>query len=301
MAVPMLINLGLSGFAFCGTDVGGFQFDCTPELLSRWVQLGCFTPLFRNHSCVNTRDQEPWAFDEKTEEINRRYIKLRYKLLPYLYDLFYQSENKGLPIMRPLFMHYMNDKNTYELNDEFLFGENILVAPILEQGKNFRAVYLPEGVWYDYWTGERLEGKRLVLKEAPIDICPIYIKAGSIIPTYEEMDYIGEKELKEVEFEVYRGNGSYVHYEDDRETFNYREGKYNLYKIAQFEQENVLNIQFSIEYKGFDMGYKNIKFRLKNIKASNVKVNDVEVKPEVDGNDTVISLGLKNCNIKLFI
>lgn len=301
MAVPMLLNLGLSGFAFCGTDVGGFQFDCTPELLSRWVQLGCFTPLFRNHSCIHTRDQEPWAFDEKTEEINRKYIKLRYKLLPYLYDLFYQAEEKGLPIMRPLFMHYMQDNNTYELNDEFLFGENILVAPILEQGKTFRAVYLPEGVWYDYWTGEVFEGNRVVIKDAPIDICPIYIKAGSIISTYREMNYVGEKELDEVEFEVYKGNGSYSHYEDDRETLNYREGEYNLYNLVQTEQEDFINISFSVEHKGYDKGYKRVKIRLKNIKADKVKVNDVEVKAEVYGNDTVVSLEPKDCQIKFFI
>ena len=95
MSVPMLMNLGLSGMSFCGTDVGGFGYDCTPELLSRWVQVGAFTPLFRNHTTIYSRDQEPWAFDKNTEEINRRYINLRYKFLPYFYDLMREAEKTG--------------------------------------------------------------------------------------------------------------------------------------------------------------------------------------------------------------
>lgn len=141
MAVPMLLNLGLSGISFCGTDVGGFSFDCTGELLIRWTQLGCFSPLFRNHSNMFTRDQEPWAFDGKVEGICRKYINLRYLLLPYLYDLLWQGERTGLPIMRPLFLDYQNDEETYELNDQFMVGENLLVAPVLQQGQRCRAVY----------------------------------------------------------------------------------------------------------------------------------------------------------------
>ena len=140
MSVPMLMNLGLSGMSFCGTDVGGFGYDCTPELLSRWVQVGAFTPLFRNHTTIYSRDQEPWAFDKITEDINRKYIKLRYKLIPYMYDIFYKGEQSGLPIMRPLMLHYQNDHKTYEINDQFLFGENIMVAPVLEQGKQARMI-----------------------------------------------------------------------------------------------------------------------------------------------------------------
>ena len=158
MSIPMLMNLGLSGMAFCGTDVGGFGFDCSAELLARWVQVGAFTPLFRNHSALGTRDQEPWAFDEETEEINRKYIKLRYKFIPYLYDLYRKCELTGAPIIRPLLFNYENDKNTYEINDQFLFGDSILVAPVVEQGARQRMVYLPEGDnWIDYWTKEELK------------------------------------------------------------------------------------------------------------------------------------------------
>ncbi|MBK1811175.1 glycoside hydrolase family 31 protein [Clostridium sp. YIM B02505] len=254
MSIPMLLNLGMSGISFCGTDVGGFSFDCTPELLSRWVQIGAFTPLFRNHSGSNTRDQEPWAFDEETLNINRKFIKLRYKLLPYLYDLLWSGETTGLPVMRSLVLHYEKDKEVHEINDQFLFGENILVAPILEQGKKIRSVYLPEGEWFDYWTKEVIAGGKYILKEAPLDICPLYIKKGSIVPNYPEQNYVGEKDIKELTLDIYPGEGQYVHYVDDKESYKYREGEYTLYELIMKDNEEVtININIKQEqYKAYD-------------------------------------------------
>lgn len=275
MSVPMLLNLGLSGFSFCGTDVGGFSFDCTSELLSRWVQVGCFTPLFRNHSCAHTRDQEPWAFDEETLSINRKYIKLRYRLLPYLYDLMWDGENTGLPVMRPLVLHYEHDNKVQEINDEFLFGENILVAPILEQGKSFRAVYLPEGQWIDYWTKEKYEGKRIILKEAPIDICPIYIKQGSIIPNYPDMNYIGEMKVKELTLDIYEGKGRYSHYLDDGESFNYKNGEYSLYEFKKVSNAEEV-IQISKVHTGFG-GYETFKVIFNKKAVKEVLFNDKKI------------------------
>ena len=228
MAIPMLLNLGLSGFAFCGTDVGGFGHDCTGELLCRWVQLGAFTPLFRNHSALGTRDQEPWAFDEKTENINRKYIELRYKLIPYFYDLFRIAEKDGSPIMRPLFYEYQSDKRTYDISDEFLVGDSILVAPIVEKGKRRRIVYIPHGSkWIDYWSGEEYEGGQYIVKSAPLDTCIMFVKEGAIIPLYEKkQNYIGEDNNIEVTFDIYFGDeekkSSYINYLDDGESFNYK-------------------------------------------------------------------------------
>lgn len=258
MSIPMLLNLGLSGIAFCGTDVGGFSFDCTGELLSRWVQVGCFTPLFRNHSAIYSRDQEPWAFDDETLNINRKYIKLRYKLLPYLYDLMKESEEKGLPIMRPLVLHYPEDKNVHELNDEFLFGENILVAPVLEQGKTFRAVYLPQGEWIDYWTGEVHKGCQVILKQAPLDTCPMYVKSGSIIPNYPDINYVGEKDIDELTLDIYPGSSEYSHYQDDGESFDYKEGKYNIYNFSM-KQDNLLDISLYNQHQGYEKAYNAFK------------------------------------------
>ena len=232
MVIPQLCNLGLSGFAFCGTDVGGFGADCTPELLARWVEAACFSPLFRNHAAKGTVSQEPWRFGQEVEDINRKYIELRYRFLPYLYDLFYQGETTGLPVMRPLVLHYPQDENVRNLNSEFLVGETLLVAPILEQGATKRMIYLPEGVWYDYWTGERHEGGRYLLRDAPLDVCPIYMKAGGIIPCYEPVQYVGEKPYHKLQLLVTPGGASYTHFQDNGEDYAYKQGAYNLYQFT---------------------------------------------------------------------
>ena len=287
MSVPMLMNLGLSGMAFCGTDVGGFGYDCTPELLSRWVQVGAFTPLFRNHTTIYSRDQEPWAFDKITEDINRKYIKLRYKLIPYMYDMFYEGEGSGLPIIRPLMLHYQKDDKTYEINDQFLFGENIMVAPVLEQGKQARMVYLPKGdKWVDYWTKEIFNGGQYIVKETPLDVCPINIKDGSIIPNYPEMNYIGEKEIDTLTLDVYLGdkaNIRYKHYVDDESSFEYRDGKYNLYDIS-IEAKECLDINIELVNDGYEKKYNSYELIVNSLKYKKAMINNKEEDSEVRDN-----------------
>lgn len=231
MAIPQLCNLGLSGFAFAGTDVGGFGADCTAELLCRWVQVGAFSPLFRNHSAKGTIRQEPWQFDRRTIDINRKFIELRYRLLPYFYDLFHECEKTGIPIMRPLVLHYENDPETWNLNGEFLVGENLLVAPVLEQGATKKLVYLPEGIWYDFETKEPYQGGQYYIVDAPLDVCPMFVKEGSMIPTYEPVQYIGERAYDTLKLLVYPGSGHYLHYQDNGKDFAYRSGEYNLYEF----------------------------------------------------------------------
>jgi alpha-glucosidase len=229
MAIPQLCNLSLSGMSFVGSDVGGFVCDTTPELLTRWVQVGCFSPLFRNHSAMDCIRQEPWCFGKEVLDIYRKFVQLRYKLIPYYYDLFFSGEKTGLPAMRPLVLHYPQDENVKNLNDEFLVGESLLVAPVVEQGAVRKMVYLPEGTWYDYWTGEAIEGSCTFVREAPLNTCPLYVKAGGILPTWPIQDYIGQKEIDTLELDVYLGNGVYHHYQDDGESFAYRDGVYNEY------------------------------------------------------------------------
>ncbi len=235
MVIPQLCNLGISGFAFAGTDVGGFGADCTPELMSRWIEAACFSPLFRNHSAKGTKQQEPWRFGKEVVDISRKYIELRYRFLPYIYDLFYQGETTGLPVMRPLVLEYPNDPKVRNLNSEFMVGSRMLVAPVLEQGATKRMVYLPQGVWYDYWTGERVEGNQYIIREAPIDVCPIYVREGSIIPTYDVVQFVGEKAYKHLTLLVTPGRGQYVHFQDNGEDYAYKNGAYNLYRFTTDE------------------------------------------------------------------
>lgn len=298
MSVPMLMNMGLSGMTFCGTDVGGFGHDCSAELLSRWVQVGAFTPLFRNHAAMGTRDQEPWAFDKETEDINRKYIKLRYKLIPYMYDTMWKCSNSGSPFLKPLLFDYQNDKNTYEINDQFICGDNILVAPVLEQGAKCRMVYLPEGnTWIDYWTKEEFKGGQYIIKNTPLDVCPIFIKGGTIIPICEEQNYIGEKELNKLTMELYlssdKTNSTYNHYIDDGESFKYENGEYNIYEINVEENDNI-NISINILNNKFNDNYDSIEIMFINWSGKDVFINNEKIK--VDNNRILINKSKLNCD-----
>ena len=252
MAIPQLCNLGMSGFAFAGTDIGGFGADATPELMARWIEAACFSPLFRNHAAKGTKPQEPYRFDEQIMGIYRKYVKLRYAFLPYLYDLFYQGEQTGLPIMRPLVLHYEDDPNTHNLNGEFLVGENLLVAPVVEQGAVHKLVYLPEGRWYDLWTGEAYEGAQYILREAQLSVCPMYVKAGSMIPTYEPVSYVGEKPYDRLTLLATPEAASYVHFQDNGTDYAYREGAYNLYAFSKDEKGTLTTVMEHENYPRYD-------------------------------------------------
>jgi alpha-glucosidase len=143
--------------SYAGTDVGGFGSDVTPELMARWVQLGCFSPFFRSHCAKFSANQEPWVMPPAVLDIFRKYVELRYQLLPYIYDAARECAITGQPMMAPLVLHWQKDANVRELNDEFMLGQNLLIAPVVDQGQTKRMVYLPAGTWYNYWTGEKYE------------------------------------------------------------------------------------------------------------------------------------------------
>lgn len=248
MSIPQLCNLGLSGMPMVGCDVGGFGENATPELMARWVEAGCLTPFFRNHCAGGSRRQEPWAFGDEVLSIYRKYLKLRYRLLPYLYDRLWEAAQTGLPIMRPLVLHYAHNPHTHDLNDEFLVGEELLAAPVVEQGKRMKMVYLPQGGWIDLWTGERQEGGRYILREAPLDVCPLYIKENSILPLYPAgRTHVEEQPEPELTLTLWGERGSYRHYQDAGQGLDYRAGAYNLYQFA-WEDDR---LTISLEHAGF--------------------------------------------------
>ncbi len=184
MSMPQLQNLGLSGISHCGVDVGGFFGDCTGELLARWTEFGIFQPFCRNHSCKGTVPQEPWAFGEPWETVCRDMLALRMRLLPYLYGAFEEAARTGAPILRPLLFEYPADATVYTADDEFLFGDALLVAPITRPGLEHRHVYLPAGTWVQWWTGERVEGPAHVLAHAPLGRPALYARANAAIPLW---------------------------------------------------------------------------------------------------------------------
>jgi alpha-glucosidase len=182
MSIPMLLGLGISGVPFAGADAGGFQSNADGELFARWIACAAFTPFFRGHSASDTRRHEPWAFGEEVEKAARKAIGMRYRFLPLIYSLFYEASEKGTPIMRPLFWEFPEDEASYRVSDQYLFGPDILVAPVCTPGAAARAVYLPPGEWEEFESRERFTGGRYILAEAPLDRLPLFIRLGSIIP-----------------------------------------------------------------------------------------------------------------------
>ena len=157
--IRTLLGMGVSGLSFVGSDIGGYAYGVSPELFTRWLQVGVFSPFMRVHAELGSPDKEPWSFGPRYEAINKRTIELRYQLLPYIYNVMQQAGETGVPAMRPLFLEYPNDEATAAIDDEFLLGSDLLVAPVLREGASERAVYLPKGDWYDYWTGRRSGGR----------------------------------------------------------------------------------------------------------------------------------------------
>ena len=226
MSLPMLCNLGLSGVAFVGADIGGFAGNATAELFARWMQVGMLYPLMRGHSALSTAQHEPWVFGDKVENICREYMELRYRLLPYIYTLFWESTNTGAPILRPLLYHFPNDPQTYTLSDQVMLGSSLLAAPVYRPGVECRVVYLPEGRWYDWWSGEVFDGPTHILADAPLERMPLYVRAGSVIPMAPVMQYVDERPLDQLTLRVWQGTGEFTLYEDDGRTFEYQTGGY---------------------------------------------------------------------------
>lgn len=257
MAIPIILNLGMSGFSFAGCDVGGFSGDATKELLARWVWLGSVTPLFRNHSAMGTRHQEPWCYDEELTDIYRKAVNFRYRIIPYIYDLFYEAEKTGIPVFRPLVLEYEDDINTFELNDELMLGEYLIASPVTTEGAKKKMVYLPRGNWYNYFTKEKYScGYHIV--DAPLDTMPIFIKEGSIIPEYPLKQFIDDKEDTLI-LNIFEGNGKYIHYQDNGSDFNYQNGEYNLYEI---NHQNII-IFIKLLHNGYDL-YNKIIIKYNN-------------------------------------
>ncbi len=232
LTLPMCLNIGLSGVAFVGVDVGGFWGSTDAELLTRWTQLGALLPLCRNHSSAQTKLQEPWAFGEPFESINRRYLELRYQLLPYLTTLFHEAATTGAPIMRPLCWHYLNDQAAWEIEDQFLLGRDLLAAPITQPGVSRRRAYLPAGEWASFWSGERLHGRRWVEVRAPLDELPLFVRAGAFLPLGPVMQHTGERPTDPLTLRLSvptaDGSGALTLYEDDGLTMHYRDGAFSL-------------------------------------------------------------------------
>ncbi len=266
-------RLSVSGVPFCGTDIGGFSGEPDGELFTRWMQLGTFSPFMRAHSAGDTREREPWSYGEPFESINRKFIELRYKLLPYIYSAFWEHHRYGFPILRPIIMQEQDNITNHYREDEFTFGDKILVCPILEEGARSRTVYLPKGDWYNYWTHEMLEGGSEHLIAAELDTMPLFVKAGSVIPEYPVMQYVGEHEIEELIFQVYYAayDTNSFFFEDHGDTFAYENDIYLEKKfVVKGDEKSCLIKQsseglFTPRYETYDLKIIGLPFTVTKV------------------------------------
>ncbi len=267
--IPIGINTGLTGIPYWGTDIGGFvpTKEFTAELFVRWFQFGAFCPLFRSHgrtwklhlpwgwSRGETGPTEFGGYDDtaapdpgelhnpQVEGICRKYLELRYRMLPYLYSAVRECAVTGMPIMRSLWLHYPDDPQAVARGDEYLWGRDILVAPVVEPGAASRQLYLPKGEWYDYWTGERIAGEREITRPVDLETIPLYVRAGAILTLGPVKQYVEEKVDQPWTISIYPGaDGSFLLYEDDGRSFNYRKGDWVGMQMTWNDERRVFTV-----------------------------------------------------------
>ncbi|MFD2287834.1 TIM-barrel domain-containing protein [Pedobacter petrophilus] len=301
--IPAALNYTLMGIPNWNSDIGGFfagrwkdgggnknpEFQ---ELYVRWMQFGTFSPMMRSHGTDlpreiwNFGDRGTWCFDAQ-----EKFINLRYKLLPYIYSTSWDVSHNDGTFMRPLMMDFAKDAKTHEIGNEYLFGRSILVAPVTKYKAKTWPVYLPEGSnWYNFWTNEYLQGGQVAITETPIDIVPLFVKSGSIIPFGPKVQYSTEKRWDNLEIRVYPGtDGEFVLYEDENDNYNYEKGKYSTITFKWDDRLKTLHIQ--AREGNFSGMLTTRKFNI-NVINPNQKLKDKHVNPtkEISYNGKKIEL-----------
>lgn len=225
--IQMCQSLSVSGVNFMGFDSGGFGGNSYGELLTRWIQFGAFIPFFRNHSSLGTRQQEPWVFGEKYEEIIKNFIKIRYEMVPYNYSMLAKAVDGGLPMVRPLYVMWPKDSETYQADDEYMFGDSLLVAPIYRPNARGRSVYLPEGKWLDFYSNKVYDDGYSWI-EAPIEKMPLFVRENSLYVVTEAKDHLSEGNWETLKIKGFVTDSTEFNlYQDDGVSIDYKNGLYS--------------------------------------------------------------------------
>lgn len=252
-------RLSVSGISFAGSDIGGFIGEPDGELYTRWIQLATFHPLMRTHSASNETgfNQEPWSFGSKYEFIIKRFIQMRYRLLPYLYTTFWQYSHYGTPMLRPLAFVAQNDEHTYNRSHEFMLGDALLISHVEAAGMKEKEIYLPAGQWYYFFNDKLYEGGQTVKIATPLEEMPLFVKAGAVVPNYPNIQYVDEKLIDEMILNVYYSDQPTrsTLYEDAGDHYGYKNGQSNTISFKQVSDKQ----QFRLKKKFFgqyEAGYK---------------------------------------------
>jgi alpha-D-xyloside xylohydrolase len=255
------LNFTMTGSPYWSHDIGGFfrdsksinpQFDSqytNPEyieLLTRWFQFGTFSPIFRIHGYVS--ETEIWRYGQEFEDMARKFIDLRYQLMPYIYSQAWQITNNSKQLMSPLAYQFPNDKNTWGIKDQLFFGESLMVGLVTEYKARTKDMYFPKGEWYNYWTNEKIIGGKKVSVKAELNETPLFVKAGSILPLGPKVQYTTEKTDAPLVLKVFPGkDAEFVLYFDDNESYEYEKGVYSEIKLNYSEFNQTLELKVGID------------------------------------------------------
>ena len=241
------LNFFISGIPYWTTDIGGYwganwTIADNRELFTRWFQYGTFCPISRIHGKLERTIYSETAWDEVTRNTLIKFDKLRYRLMPYIYSIAWKVTNEHYTMMRPLIMDYLSDSQVFNISNQFLFGPFMMINPVTDRQTFNRSVYFPDGIWYDFWTGETIEGNSTLTVNSPIDFIPVYVKAGSIIPMGPEIEYANQTS-DPVEIRIYKGaDAQFDWYEDAGDSYKYEEGEYSVIPLTYIENDQTLTI-----------------------------------------------------------
>ena len=291
-------NMGLSGWTLMGTDFGGFVALPTAELMARWIEGGLGHPYVRDHyddiekSVPNPpgpefAGQEMYNFPEWVQDVARRYIGLRYRLLPYLYSEVYKASQTGWLIQQPLVFQFQDDPNTHDITFQYMFGTSLMLAPVVTEGSTTKFVYFPSGTqWVNWYTDEVIDGGQRMLVDAPLDFLPLYVKMNSIIPSREPQMWTTERPLRNLQLDVYLGTSrgdraEYEFYNDDQSTLDYTRGEYDLTRFVAtntgsiiFTRESIVN-NFNDTIRSYTVVFHMVNTRPRRVDADGSRLTRV--------------------------
>ena len=280
MSTPLMLNMGLSGYPFVGSDIGGFAGSPPMDLLTRWIELGAFNPIYRDHTGKGTNDQEPWAGGPEQEAIRRRYIELRYRLLPYTYTAVEETTRTGLPIMRPLFLEYPQTAAFYDDDRDFLFGNDLLVEPVVTELLDPLDLNLPPGIWYDFWSAKQVTDKDTLALRPKLDELPLYVRAGAIVPMQSVIQFTGETPSGPLELRVYAGENCHgALYQDDGHSYDYQKGMFLRIAYSCAVARGGVSVTSHIEKSGFKPWWNETMVKIYGVATSpkEVRLGDTSV------------------------
>ena len=307
MSIPQIMNLGLSGYALVGADVGGFAGSPPVDLLTRWYELGVFYPIYRDHAAKGTADHEPWASGPEQEAIRRRYIELRYRLLPYIYTAMEETSRTGVPLMEPIFLEYPEARDLYGQDHTFLFGRDFFVAPVVTEKVDAEEFRLPPGDWFDFWTGQKHSSAEQISLHPRLDETPLYVRSGAIVPMQPLVQSTNEKPDGPLELRVYPGSDCHGSlYQDDGISFAYQKGDFLRVNYSCLLSPGSLTVTSTIDRNAFRPWWSSTELQIyaMNAKPKEIRVADQPVNGwRYDGAADVLTIlvpdSLKNWNIRV--